>query len=63
MARSWGQGGLPCHDLEVERVVVKDDAVLELRVLCCTCNAQAHVTSVRMYRLFIQLRIIAIGDQ
>ena len=35
--------GLPRHDMEVEGVVVKDDAVLELRVRCCTCNAQAHV--------------------
>ncbi len=30
--------GLPRHDMEVEGVVVKDDAVLELRVRCCTCN-------------------------
>ena len=35
--------GLPRHDMEVEGVVVKDDAILELRVRCCTCNAQAHV--------------------
>ena len=28
--------GLPRHDVEVEDVVVKDDAVLELRVCCCT---------------------------
>ena len=36
--------GLLRHDMEgaeVEGVVVKDDAVLELRVRCCTCNAQA----------------------
>ncbi len=26
--------GLPRHDMEVEGVVVKDDAVLELRVRC-----------------------------
>ena len=26
-ARSWGPGGLPRHDVEVEGVVVKDDAV------------------------------------
>ena len=35
--------GLPRHDIEVEGVAVKDDAVLELRVRCCTCNAQVHV--------------------
>ena len=35
--------GLPRHDMEVEGVVVKDDAILELRVGYCTCNAQAHV--------------------
>ncbi len=35
--------GLPRHDMKVEGVVVKADAVLELRVRCCTCNAQAHV--------------------
>ena len=35
--------GLPRHDMEVEGVAVKDDAVLELRVSCCTCSAQAHV--------------------
>jgi hypothetical protein len=29
--------------IKVKGVVVKDDAVLELRVRCCTCNAQAHV--------------------
>ena len=34
--------GLPRHDMEVEGVVVKDDAVLELRVRCCKFNAQAH---------------------
>ena len=33
---------LPRHDVEVEGVV-EDDAVLELRVRCCTCDAQAHV--------------------
>ena len=31
--------GLPRHDMEVEGAVVKDDAVLELRVRCCTRNA------------------------
>ena len=36
MARSWVRVGMPRHDMEVEGVVVKDDAVLELRVRCCT---------------------------
>ncbi len=34
--------GLPRRDMEVEGVVVKDNVVLELRVRCCTCNAQTH---------------------
>ena len=35
--------GLPCHDGEVEGVVVEDDAVLVLGIRSCTRYAQAHV--------------------
>ena len=38
--------GLPRHDMEVEGVDVKDDAVLELRARCCTFNAKDEATIV-----------------
>ena len=44
MARSCDRVGLLRHDGEVEGVVVKDDAVLELCVRGRTCNAQAHIS-------------------
>ena len=37
--------GLSRHDMEVEGVVVKDDAVLELRVRCCTCKQQVLIVA------------------
>ena len=44
MSRVVGIGvGLLRHDGEVESVVVKDDAVLELCVRGCACYAQAHI--------------------
>ena len=42
-ARSWGRDGLPCHDGEVEGVVMEDDAVLMLGIRGCARYAQAHV--------------------
>ena len=41
--------GLPCHDGEVEGVVVEDDAVLVLGVRGRACYAQAHVQKRRRY--------------
>ena len=62
VARSWGQGGAAArHDMEVEGVVVKVDAILEFRVLCCTCNAQAHVPKRRgqnRVRRVLQCRLL-----
>ena len=41
--------GLLRHDGEVEGVVVKDDAVLELCVRGRTCYAQAHIPKRRRH--------------
>ena len=41
--------GLPCHDGEVEGVVVEDDAVLVLGIRGCARYAQAHVPKRRSY--------------
>ena len=41
--------GLPCHDGEVEGVVMEDDAVLVLGIRGCARYAQAHVPKRRSY--------------
>ncbi len=41
--------GLPCHDGEVEGVVVEDDAVLVLGIRGRACYAQAHVPTRRSH--------------
>lgn len=48
VAPSW-EVGLLHHNGEVEGVVVKHDAVLELRLSarCCTCSALTHVSKRR----------------
>ena len=46
--REVGVGmGLPCHDGEVEGVVVEDDAVLVLGIRGCARYAQAHAPKTR----------------
>ena len=49
MARSWGRGGAVAPRWEVEGVVVKDDAVMELCVRGRACYAQAHVPKRRTH--------------
>jgi len=44
--------GLPCHDGEVEGVVVEEDAVLVLGICGCARYAQAHVPKRGSYHLF-----------
>ena len=51
MWRVVGVGvGLLRHDREVEGVVVKDDAVLELCVRGRACYSQAHIPKRRSHR-------------
>ena len=47
--------GLPCHDGEVEDVVVDDDAVLVLGIRGSARYAQAHVPKRRSYHRVLRV--------
>ena len=65
VARSWDRGGaIAPRRGEVEGVVVKDDAVLELCVRSRACYAQAHIPKRRSdyHGSLIHLRLHIISN-